>query len=257
MSIKKMHGQLIDQFELFREPRTLANDATSIDIAEASVGETAADKPVAEGVAGSARPMLISLYGEVDYLLAQHAMSDFTHSRDAQQRDQIWLLQHPPVYTLGTACQQSPLSDTQIPIVKSDRGGQITYHGPGQIVLYPLLNLRRHGLGVKSLVSKLEQSVIDLLATYEVFAERRVDAPGVYVQEKKIAALGLRIRRGSSYHGLSLNVDMDLAPFKNIDPCGYQGLQVTQLRDQLGLKPGALDIPSITQQLLKGFVSQL
>ena len=254
-----MHAQRIEQFEIFSEPRALPKNASSKDtsIEEKSVATLTADKGAVDGVAISAMPILVSVYGEVDYLVAQQAMSDFTNSRDQQQNDQIWLLQHPPVYTLGTACQQSPLNATEIPMVKSDRGGQITYHGPGQIVMYPLLNLKRHGLGVKSLVAKLEQSVIDLLAQFEVFAERREDAPGVYVQQQKIAALGLRIRRGSSYHGLSLNVDMDLAPFQNIDPCGYQGLQVTQLRDQLGLKPGALDIQSITQQLLKGFVSLL
>ena len=248
-----MRAQLLEQFEVFSEPRSLS--AKGVPREGKSADKMSVDKESLNDVSVSARSILVSVYGEVDYLVAQTAMSEFTNSRDQNQPDQIWLLQHPPVYTLGTACQQSPLSATDIPMVKSDRGGQITYHGPGQIVMYPLICLKRYGLGVKSLVAKMEQSVIDLLATHDVLAERRVDAPGVYVQNKKIAALGLRIRRGSSYHGLSLNVDMDLTPFNNIDPCGYQGLQVTQLRDQLGLKPGALNTSTLAQQLLQGFVS--
>lgn len=180
---------------------------------------------------GSGKELLIERFGLVDYPIAFAAMRDFSDTRDATTQDRIWLVQHPQVYTQGTACQQQTLIPSQIPVVKTDRGGQITYHGPGQIVMYPLINLRRFGLGVKSLVQALEQSVIDTLAEYSVLGERREDAPGVYVDEAKIAALGLRIRKGNSYHGLSFNLDMDLAPFHNIDPCGFQGLRVTQLRD--------------------------
>ncbi|MCL4130441.1 UNVERIFIED_CONTAM: hypothetical protein GTU68_007488 [Idotea baltica] len=160
-------------------------------------------------------------------------MTDFALNREDDSADQIWLLQHPPVYTQGTACRQETLSMSDIPVVKSDRGGQITYHGPGQIVMYPLLKLKRYGIGVKSLVASLEQSVMNVLMEYQLSSQRREDAPGVYIDEAKISALGLRIKRGTSYHGLSFNIDMDLAPFNNIDPCGYKGLQVTQLANHL------------------------
>lgn len=223
---------------------------------------------------GSGKDLLVERFGLLDYQMAFTAMRDFSDTRDADTQDKIWLVQHPQVYTQGTACQQQTLMPSQIPVVKTDRGGQITFHGPGQIVMYPLINLRRFGLGVKSLVHALEQSVIDTLAEYSVLGERRVDAPGVYVDEAKIAALGLRIRKGNSYHGLSFNLDMDLAPFHNIDPCGFQGLRVTQLsdlalaepntkpandqnsRDQVaGGSTGALDIDLVAKQLLKKFLA--
>ena len=168
-------------------------------------------------------------FGLIDYQQSYQAMRQFADERDESSLDEIWLLQHPPVYTQGTACDIATLLPSDIPVVKTDRGGQITYHGPGQWVMYPLLNLRRHAIGVKSLVNRLEQGVIDLLAESLVDGQRLENAPGIYVDGDKIAALGLRLRRGNSYHGLSLNVDMDLTPFKNIDPCGYQGLQVTQM----------------------------
>lgn len=184
---------------------------------------------------GAATPpaVLVRRLGEVDYAATWEEMKRFTATRSADDADQIWLLQHPPVYTLGVAGRRAHLlrSDTRIPVIKTDRGGQITYHGPGQIVAYALVDLRRLGCGVRQLVGLLEQSVIDLLAEYDIKADRRQQAPGVYVGEAKIAALGLRIRNGCSYHGLALNVDMDLAPFTDIDPCGYPGLRVTQLRD--------------------------
>jgi len=199
----------------------------------------------------SGHPITVKLFGLVDYLDAYNAMSEWAGSRSAEDMDEIWLLQHPPVYTQGTSCTQSTLFSSDIPLVKTDRGGQITYHGPGQLVMYPLLNLRRYGLGVKSLVTSLEQSVMDVLCDYSIGSQRREDAPGVYVDQAKIAALGLRIRRGNSYHGLSLNVDMDLTPFSNIDPCGFAGLRVTQMCD-------LCDQPSIEivqQQLLDRFVA--
>jgi lipoyl(octanoyl) transferase len=167
----------------------------------------------------------------VDYAPTWQAMQDFTATRGPDTPDELWLLEHPPVYTLGLAGRpEHLLRQSGIPLVKIDRGGQITYHGPGQIVVYLLLDLKRRGIGVKELVRRMEQAVIDLLAEYGVTAERRDKAPGVYVGEAKIAALGLRIKNGCCYHGLSLNVDMDLAPFRNINPCGYEGLAVTQCR---------------------------
>lgn len=159
-------------------------------------------------------------------------MQDFTARRDAATTDEIWLLQHPPVYTLGQAGKpEHLLDDIGIPLVRIDRGGQITYHGPGQVVAYLLVDLKRRGFGVRELVTRMEQAVIDLLAEHDIHAERRVDAPGVYVAGAKIAALGLRIKRGCSYHGLALNADMDLTPFSHINPCGYPAMAVTQTRD--------------------------
>ena len=159
-------------------------------------------------------------------------MQDFTAARDAATPDELWLVEHPPVYTLGTAGRAEHVLDAgAIPLIHSDRGGQVTYHGPGQIVAYLLLDLRRRGYGVRELVRRIEQTVIELLAGYRIQAQRRAGAPGVYVSEAKIAALGLRVKHGCTYHGLALNVAMDLEPFNRIDPCGYPGLQVTQLRD--------------------------
>jgi len=176
--------------------------------------------------------VLIRHLGRVDYTPTWHAMQDFTARRDAVTADEIWLLQHPPVYTLGQAGKpEHLLHRTDIPLVKIDRGGQITYHGPGQVVAYLLVDLKRRGLGVRELVSRMEQAVIDLLAEHGIDAERKADAPGVYVNGAKIAALGLRIKHGCSYHGVALNADMDLTPFSHINPCGYQGMAVTQTRD--------------------------
>ena len=160
-------------------------------------------------------------------------MRSFTAARTAETPDELWQVEHPPIYTLGVAAKPEhlPRVDNGIPVVRTDRGGQITYHGPGQVVIYTLLDLRRGNLGVRALVRKLERAVIELLETYRIEANGREDAPGVYVAGAKIAALGLRIRNGCCYHGLSLNVDMDLSPFDAINPCGYPGLEVTQLRD--------------------------
>ena len=186
--------------------------------------------------------------GEVDYLPTWDAMKRFTAGRNNGDADELWLLQHPPVYTLGQAARAAhlPRVATRIPVVKTDRGGQITYHGPGQIVVYTMVDLRRLRIGVRQLVSRLENSVIELVRQYGVNARPREQAPGVYVGNAKIAALGLRIRNGCSYHGLSMNVDMDLAPFDDIDPCGYPGLQVSQLRD-LGVGD---DIDTLGEKLL-------
>jgi lipoyl(octanoyl) transferase len=176
--------------------------------------------------------------GLTAYLPAWHAMQAFTAARNAATADEIWLTQHQPVYTLGLAGKPEHLlrADTGIALVKCDRGGQITYHGPGQLVAYLLLDMKRRNLGVRALVRTMESAVIDLLADYGIAARRRADAPGVYVQmtqdgrEAKIAALGLRVRNGCCYHGLALNIDMDLTPFAAINPCGYEGMAVTQLR---------------------------
>lgn len=169
----------------------------------------------------------------VEYEPTWRAMQTFTADRHSWTADEIWLLQHPPVYTLGIAgkSEHLPRVDNGIPVVRTDRGGQITYHGPGQVVAYLLLDMRRLHLNVRSLVRRMEQAVIDLLGEHRLDAHGREDAPGVYVGAAKIAALGLRVRNGCCYHGIALNVDMDLAPFRAIDPCGYPGLDVTQMRD--------------------------
>jgi lipoyl(octanoyl) transferase len=196
---------------------------------------------------------VIRRLGVADYLPTWHAMQAFTTARDAATADEIWLLQHPPVYTLGLAGKPEHLlrNDTGIPLVKIDRGGQITYHGPGQIVAYVLLDLKRRNLGVRALVRKLEAAVIDLLAGYNIAAHYRTDAPGVYVNDSKIAALGLRVKNGCCYHGLALNIDMDLTPFQAINPCGYAGLAVTQLRD-LGVNDAFETVSKkLTHHLLK------
>jgi lipoyl(octanoyl) transferase len=174
-------------------------------------------------------PPHIHALGLVEYRPTWDAMKRFTAERGSETRDEIWLVQHPPTYTQGLAGKpEHLLNPTAIPVVKIDRGGQITYHGPGQIVAYLLLDMRRWKIGVRELVTLMEQAVIDLLGEYGVAAQSRADAPGVYVGEAKIAALGLKIRNGYCYHGLSFNVDMDLSPFAHINPCGYAGLRVTQ-----------------------------
>lgn len=174
----------------------------------------------------------IRFLGMVDYETTWQAMKQFTAQRTSDTRDEIWLLQHPPTYTQGQAGKPEHLLNTrQIPVVQIDRGGQVTYHGPGQIVAYLLLDLRRWKINVRQLVRLMEQSVIDILAEYNIVASGRVDAPGVYVGDAKIAALGLKIKHSCCYHGLSFNIDMDLTPYDFINPCGYQGLRVTQLKD--------------------------
>jgi lipoyl(octanoyl) transferase len=196
-------------------------------------GTAARERPLAPGVR-------VRTLGRTEYEPTWRAMQEFTTRRATGALDELWLTEHPPVYTLGVAGRAAhlPRVANGIPVVKTDRGGQITYHGPGQILIYTLLDLRRRGLGVRPLVRLLEQAVIDLLAAYGVAAAARPEAPGVYVDGAKIAALGLRIRDGRCYHGLAFNVDMDLSPFRVIDPCGYSGLAVTQARD-LGIADDA------------------
>jgi lipoyl(octanoyl) transferase len=181
----------------------------------------------------------VSRLGLIDYDIALKKMREFTARRDADTADELWLLEHPPVYTLGLAADAAhgPKLANGIPVIQAERGGEITYHGPGQVVLYTLVDLARRGIKVKQFVAMLEQSVIDLL---DGRAQRKPGAPGVYVNGAKIAALGIRVSRGCAFHGLALNVAMDLAPFAAIDPCGYPGLAVTQTRD-LGI-PGGVGI---------------
>ena len=190
----------------------------------------------------------------VDYLATWQAMKDFTNERTAITQDEFWLLQHLPIYTQGLAGKPEHLLQSNgIGVIKTDRGGQITYHGPGQSIAYLLLDMRRLKLGVRELVTRMENAVVDLLKSYLIQAESRADAPGVYVDNAKIAALGLKIKRGYCYHGIALNVDMDLAPFSNINPCGYANLQVTQTKN-LGITDS---IETISNKLAEQLTEQI
>jgi lipoyl(octanoyl) transferase len=191
----------------------------------------------------------IKRVGRMDYLPALRAMRDFTVGRTDSTADEIWLVEHAPVYTLGQGADDAAVGNG-IPVVRSDRGGEITYHGPGQLLLYALVDLARRGIKVKRYVWLLEQAVIDLLGGR---GERKPGAPGVYVEGAKIAALGIRVARGRAYHGLALNVDMDLAPFAAIDPCGYPGLPVTQMKD-LGFTESAFPLG---ERLSKTLIARL
>lgn len=178
----------------------------------------------------SSTAVLVRELGLRDYEPVWRAMQRFTDARSDSTPDEIWFTQHHPVFTLGlNAAPEHVLAAGDIPVIKIDRGGQVTYHGPGQLMIYPLLDIRRAGLGVRELVTALEQSVVDLAAGYDIHAESRRDAPGVYVAGAKLASVGLRIRRGASFHGMALNVDVDLEPFSRINPCGFENLEVTSL----------------------------
>ncbi len=205
--------------------------------------------------AGSKREeAIVRNLGRVEYAPTWRAMQDFTARRTSDTPDEIWLLEHPPVYTQGQAGKSEHLiAATDIPVVPIDRGGQITYHGPGQVVAYVLVDLRRRGYGIRELVTRMEQGVIDLLAAHGVVAGRLPGAPGVYVEGAKIAALGLRVKHGCAYHGLALNVDMDLAPFAAINPCGYAGMRVAQCRD-LGV---ALSVEQAGQALTRTLLATI
>lgn len=188
--------------------------------------------PGATALVRRAEPLLLRRLGRCEYRPVFDAMRAFTDGRDAATPDELWWVEHPPVFTQGVGGKpEHLLAPGDIPVVRADRGGQVTYHGPGQLVVYCLLDVRRLGLGARALVTILEQAVIELLAAHGIVAQARPDAPGVYLEGAKVASLGLRIRQGRSYHGLSLNVAMDLEPFSRINPCGYPGLRVTQLRD--------------------------
>ena len=196
--------------------------------------------------------------GLVEYLPIWEEMKRFTNERSAETRDEIWLVQHPPTYTQGLAGKpEHLLHSTNIPVVKIDRGGQITYHGPGQIIAYLMIDMRRWKINVRELVQLMEQAVIDLLAEYGVAAQGRKEAPGVYVGDAKIASLGLKIRNGYCYHGLALNVDMDLTPFSNINPCGHTGLRVTQICE-LGITVPINELQAeLAQNLIHGLQQHL
>ncbi|MDL2197865.1 lipoyl(octanoyl) transferase LipB [Halopseudomonas aestusnigri] len=191
--------------------------------------------------------LVIRRLGLVDYQPTLDAMRRLTEERGADTPDEIWLLQHPRVFTQGQAGKaEHVLAPGDIPVIKVERGGQVTYHGPGQLVAYLMLDLRRKNLGVRDLVTAMEQSLVDVLALHGVEAAPRADAPGVYVGADKIASLGLRVRRGCSFHGLALNLDMDLEPFRRINPCGYAGLRMTQLTEHV---EGPVDMLLVEEQL--------
>jgi len=194
--------------------------------------------------------------GLAEYEPTLQAMKDLTDTRTPQDPDQLWLLQHPRVFTQGQAGKaEHVLAPGDIPVIQVDRGGQVTYHGPGQWVLYLMIDLRRRSWGVRDLVDMIERSLVQLLAEYGIDAAPKPEAPGVYVDGAKIASLGLRVRRGCSYHGLSLNVDMDLEPFGRINPCGYQGLQVTSMAHLL--PPGQVDMADVGRRLLAIVAAEL
>ena len=201
--------------------------------------------------------MRIRKLGLVDYQSTWQAMKDFTDQRDINTEDELWLVQHAPVFTQGQAGKaEHVLAPGDIPVLQVDRGGQVTYHGPGQWLVYMLVDIRRHNLGVRDLVDLIEHSIVVVLAQFGIAAAPRRDAPGVYVDGQKIASLGLRVRRGCSYHGLALNVDMDLEPFSRINPCGHEGLQVTSVSRQLG-SASTVDSDAIADALLAELVTGL
>jgi len=198
--------------------------------------------------------MKTSFLGRQDYVPLWRAMQKFTDERDESTPDEIWFCEHPPVFTLGlNAAKEHLLAPGDIPVVQIDRGGQVTFHGPGQLMVYPLIDIRRANIGVRTLVTALEQSVVDLAAEYDVEAAARADAPGVYVEGNKLASVGLRIRRGASFHGMALNVDVDLEPFTRINPCGYAELEMTDLH-RLGI---ALQLEETSTRLLPRFLRHL
>lgn len=193
-------------------------------------------------------PLTIRNLGRVDYQTTWQQMMTFTDARDAATPDELWLLEHPPVFTQGLAGRaEHVLNPRDIPVIQTDRGGQVTYHGPGQLVAYVLFDLRRLGMGIRHMVRLLETSVVGMLAEYNIAASGRDDAPGVYVNGAKICSIGFRVRRGCSYHGIALNVDMDLEPFSRINPCGFKQLQMTQMRSLVTNTP-LVEVPS---QLVK------
>lgn len=192
--------------------------------------------------------------GRQEYVPLWREMQDFTDTRDEITLDEIWFVEHPPVFTMGlNASEEHLLAPGDIPVVQIDRGGQVTFHGPGQLMIYPLIDLRRSNIGVRNLVTALEQSVVDLAAEYDIEAEARAEAPGVYVNGDKLASVGLRIRRGSSFHGMALNVDVELEPFTRINPCGYAELQMTDL-NRLGID---LQLESAAEKFLPHFLRHL
>ncbi|PAU64366.1 octanoyltransferase [Pseudomonas sp. PIC25] len=200
----------------------------------------------------AAAELVVRHLGVVDYLPTLEAMRRLTAERNELTPDEIWLLQHPQVFTQGQAGKSEHLlAPGDIPVIQVDRGGQVTYHGPGQLVAYLMLDLRRLNLGVRELVTAMEESLVDVLASYSIEAAPKADAPGVYVNGDKIASLGLRVSRGCSFHGLALNVDMDMTPFLRINPCGYAGLKMVQLRDLLDAPPAVEEVAQRLEHVLR------
>jgi lipoyl(octanoyl) transferase len=194
--------------------------------------------------------IVVRLLGRRDYEPLWRNMQQYTETRSPQTPDEIWFTEHPPVFTLGlSASREHLLAPGNIPVIQVDRGGQVTYHGPGQLMIYPLIDLKRAGLGVRDLVTALEQTVVDLLADFNIAAASRKDAPGVYVEGRKVASVGLRVRRGGSYHGMALNIDVDLEPFSRINPCGFSDLEVTDLT-ALGIGASPAEIQARLQEIL-------
>jgi lipoyl(octanoyl) transferase len=233
-----------------------------VGVAEASFGGDVSAAPIARGVRPSktaregTRPVVprpvIRRLGLVEYEPTWRAMQRLTDERGPDTPDEIWFLEHPPVFTLGmNASAAHVLAPGDIPVVQIDRGGQVTYHGPGQLVVYPLVDLRRAGLGIRDLVTALERSVIEMAADCGVTAEARRSAPGVYVDGRKLASVGIRVRRGASYHGLAVNVSVDLEPFGRINPCGYEGLQMTRLADLGGANSADAAADALEPHLLR------
>ena len=193
--------------------------------------------------------------GLQDYLITWEKMKSFTENRDPDTLDELWTLEHNSVFTKGLSGKpEHLLKATQIPIIQSDRGGQITYHAPGQLIIYCLIDIKRLGIGIKKMVSMIEQSLIELLSSYDITAHTLKGAPGVYVNDSKIAALGLKVKHGRTYHGLSLNIDMDLSPYKLINPCGYSDLKVTQMRN---LTDNILSISDIQHELSEHLINSV
>ena len=193
--------------------------------------------------------------GLQDYLITWDEMKSFTENRDSNTLDELWTLEHNSVFTQGLSGKSKHLlKETQIPIIQSDRGGQITYHAPGQLIIYCLIDIKRLGIGIKKMVSMIEQSLIELLSSYEITAHTLKGAPGVYVNNSKIAALGLKVKHGRTYHGLSLNIDMDLSPYNLINPCGYNDLKVTQMRN---LTNNILNISDIKHELSEHLIDSV
>ena len=197
----------------------------------------------------------VSSKGLQDYLITWEEMKSFTANRDSDTLDELWTLEHNSIFTQGLSGKpEHLLKATQIPIIQSDRGGQITYHAPGQLIIYCLIDIKRLGIGVKKMVSIIEQSLIEFLSSYDIKAHTLTGAPGVYVNGSKIAALGLKLKQGRTYHGLSLNIDMDLSPYKLINPCGYSDLKVTQMRN---VTDNILSISDIQQELSEHIISSV
>jgi lipoyl(octanoyl) transferase len=201
--------------------------------------------------------LVVRSLGRQEYEPLWRAMQQFTDTRTQLTPDEIWFAEHPPVFTLGlNASRDHLLAPGGIPVIQIDRGGQVTYHGPGQLMIYPMIDLKRCRLGVRKLVTALEQTVVDTVAEFGIVANSRADAPGVYVEQRKIASVGLRVRRGASYHGMALNIDLDLEPFSRINPCGFRDLEVTDLR-ALGVSESAAELQGQVQQHLLQHLAML